>query len=105
MTTNKRLDKEAFLYQINHVFLPPELPQKDDTNPSHEKALMETVSRALERFKSYFQPSERPELDRCIRMIGCMIGLRNTDGFLNPTKLNTEIVELSKNGWYSLNHQ
>jgi hypothetical protein len=102
-TKTKAIDEEAFQYQINHVFLPPELPQKDDTNPLREKALMETVSAALKRFRSYFQPSERPALDRCIRMVGGMICLRDANGFLNPATLNKEIVELSNNGWYSIN--
>ncbi|OCK75837.1 hypothetical protein K432DRAFT_307659, partial [Lepidopterella palustris CBS 459.81] len=94
-TKSKARDEEAFQYQINHVFLPPELPQKDDTSPLHEKALMETVSAALKRFRSYFQPSERPELDRCIRMVGNMICLRDANGFLNPATLNKEIQNAS----------
>lgn len=101
----KPTNEEAFKYQIHHVFLPPELPQKDDTNPWHEKALMETVGSALKRFESYFQPDERPELNRCIRMVSSMIHLRDASGFLNSATLDKEIVDLRDNGWCSDSRQ
>ncbi|CZR70242.1 uncharacterized protein PAC_20143 [Phialocephala subalpina] len=91
----KTIDEGTFHYLINHVFLPPKLPQQDDTNPLHEKTLLETVSTALQRFRSYFQTGERPELDRCIRMTNALIYLRDVNGFLNLAILDKELVELS----------
>jgi hypothetical protein len=98
----KGIGDDTFHYLINHVFLPPKLPHQDDTNPVHEKTLLETVSTALQRFRSYFLPSERLELDRCIRMINALVYLRDGNGFLNLAVLDKELVGLSNTGQYSI---
>jgi len=92
-------DKEALIYQINHVFLPPDLPQEDDKNESHEKALLETVCLGLKLFREYFPTNQRYKLDHCIRMVDNMICIRDRNGFLDPIILDDKIENLSDYGW------
>lgn len=40
-TPNSELPLEAALYMIHHVFLPPKLPNDDDTNAVHERILLD----------------------------------------------------------------
>ncbi|KAF8861161.1 hypothetical protein BDZ45DRAFT_618648 [Acephala macrosclerotiorum] len=88
-------DREALLYQINHVFLPPELPQKDDTNAFNEKVLMETVISGLKLFRTYFPMNQTYQLDHSIRMMHCMISMRDKNGFLDPIILDEKMRRLS----------
>lgn len=46
--------KDSILYLTRHVFLPPELPQKDDFNPKYEKALLDIVVETIDKFGRYF---------------------------------------------------
>ncbi|QDS77180.1 hypothetical protein FKW77_001966 [Venturia effusa] len=68
-------------YMIDHVFMPPKLPQKDDSAPEHDQALMEQVYQALKKFEdegSHFQASLIP----IIAMLENMIASRGPDGVL-----------------------
>lgn len=96
-----RIELEALLFQIHHVFLPPELPQKDDTNVSHEKTLVETVYLALQDFQQYFPVDhQRPELEHCIAMINSMIHTRDVNGLLDPEAVEERMVNLNNFGWF-----
>ncbi|KAF4634558.1 hypothetical protein G7Y89_g3549 [Cudoniella acicularis] len=91
----RKLEMDSLLYQINHIFLPPQLPNKEEKNVSHERSLHETVYLALQLFEKYFPSGQRPEVDRCIRMMRSMICIRDANGFLDPTRLDDEIMNLS----------
>jgi hypothetical protein len=45
---------ESFFYIVNHVFLPPKLPQKDDYQSKHAQALCLTVHKSLKQFIALF---------------------------------------------------
>ncbi|KDQ19218.1 hypothetical protein BOTBODRAFT_184299 [Botryobasidium botryosum FD-172 SS1] len=46
-------------YLINHVFLPPKLPQKNDSDSAHEHALCVFVQRCAVRFLQRVSPPQR----------------------------------------------
>ncbi|KAH8798597.1 hypothetical protein F5884DRAFT_687263 [Xylogone sp. PMI_703] len=69
-------------YIINHVFLPPKLPQKDDTNVRQEYILLEECEIALNSFQRYASPNEWRKLATCSRMIRKMREMRNLSGEL-----------------------
>ena len=55
---NPDLSSEHFSYILNHVFLPPKLPQEDDANGHHDIALCDLVYRASVEFTGFLS---RPE--------------------------------------------
>ncbi|KAK2606446.1 hypothetical protein QQS21_003139 [Conoideocrella luteorostrata] len=47
------MSHEETLYKLNHVFLPPKLPQTSDAESGYDKALLRTVVGCLSSFKNY----------------------------------------------------
>ncbi|KAF2009127.1 hypothetical protein BU24DRAFT_91134 [Aaosphaeria arxii CBS 175.79] len=86
--------QDALLYKIHHIFLPPELPQQNDANDSHEWCLAETVYFCLRHFRYQLQPDARIGVGRCIRMIDRMIRLRDGGGFIDAKLLEEQIKSL-----------
>ena len=87
---------EARLYMINHVFLPPELPQEDDRNECREWSLMEDVLIGLQRFRGLL-PSDQQGLgllDRCSDLMERMKRTRDQNGFLLKEILDAEVEKL-----------
>jgi hypothetical protein len=77
-------------YIINHVFLPPELPQKDDSDFLHGVGLIEELESALSSFQSYLPHHQRSRWSSCIKMVREMLETR--DGF---GKISTKALEKS----------
>ncbi|OTA55802.1 hypothetical protein K449DRAFT_468641 [Hypoxylon sp. EC38] len=50
---NLKLSSNEISYIINHVFLPPQLPQQDDYKVEYEESLLNAVTHALSEFKEY----------------------------------------------------
>jgi len=92
------IDLGAILFQIHHVFLPPLLPQADDTNVFHEKVLLETVHSALKAFQEYYPTGQRKELARCARMIDFMERSRDSNGLLDLGIVEERISNLGDLG-------
>lgn len=72
-------------YIIRHVFLPPELPQKDDENVEKGTCLIEAVLAALTLFQQEHiseqeEKKEHAEWSACIKMVENMLELRNEYG-------------------------
>lgn len=64
-------------YVINHVFLPPRLPQKNDTTPDNELALVGSLHKSLLKFKE-LEPTASAALDPAINMVGRFYGKEAT---------------------------
>ncbi|KAK3987321.1 hypothetical protein QBC44DRAFT_400356 [Cladorrhinum sp. PSN332] len=62
-----QLDQDQLRYLINHVFLPPKLPQSDDSKPGSDEVLVAAFCSALRRFCE-LQPEGGANLHSCIRM-------------------------------------
>jgi hypothetical protein len=80
---------------IRHVFLPPQLPQEDDSDPLFEDALLNTVFDALQAFGRLIN-------EDIIDLIGSMIGnlrtVRDELGAIDEEKLKNVLQDLPKGG-------
>ena len=48
------MDDPVLTYIVNHVFMPPALPQADDRDISHDAALCHAVLDCARRYRSHF---------------------------------------------------
>ena len=58
---------ESFTYLVNHIFLPPKLPQKKDS--SFTPVLLDVVTKALEAFQEHLTGTLRENVGVAIDMI------------------------------------
>jgi len=56
-------------FLINHVFLPPRLPQKDDTTADNDLALVASLYKSLLKFRE-LEPTASGALSPAIGMVG-----------------------------------
>ena len=85
-------------YIINHVFFPPKLPQKDDSDDTKSAALIGQVLAALRSFQAYIPEQELPECIACIKMVGRMLELRDQVGGLMAEKLQETLRKMISGG-------
>lgn len=102
MATKKplKLSREEIQYAIEHVFLPPELPQSGD-DPQivyHEASLLAIVADALQAFSTSVQPSGKAAVDGATAAIQRFRKIVDVNGFLNEDMLRQGFDDLSKNG-------
>ena len=69
-------DLSALLYQVDHIFLPPKLPQNDDYTVAQNRALIDHVLDALRRFKDDVEGHHLSDVQRAIRMVSTMLQCR-----------------------------
>ncbi|TLS22581.1 uncharacterized protein PpBr36_06787 [Pyricularia pennisetigena] len=62
------MSKTAFMYMVNHVFLPPKLPEEDDSDPTNSSALQSTVLKITEKLED-FVPSAKHGLNGNVNYI------------------------------------
>jgi hypothetical protein len=74
-------------YIINHVFLPPKLPQKDDSKPENDHALTEECETALRSCQNYFPRQDHRRLAACTKTLKKMLELRDLNGDMISERL------------------
>jgi hypothetical protein len=79
-TSSEANSRGAITYLIHHMFLPPQLPHKDDFDLSHEKFMLETTLGGLSRFKQCLPPPQRQITDSVIAMIMSLQATNQTSG-------------------------
>lgn len=50
---------EDLVYILNHVFIPPRLPQEDDHDDNHDIALCRVICDASQRFAGFLSQPQR----------------------------------------------
>lgn len=95
-------DKTKLKYLIDHVFLPPKLPQDDDSSKSSDAYLLSELLRALEAFTEEHQGPAIAKWRRTVKAIGRLVSLRDPDGHLSAEKIETEMRHLANSGKYIL---
>ena len=85
-------------YIINHVFLPPKLPQKDDSDVTKDSSLVEELLVALKSFQAHIPEQERLEWIPCIKMVCNMLQIRDHFGGLVAKKVVTTLREMVDEG-------
>ncbi|KAH8744369.1 hypothetical protein F5883DRAFT_722279 [Diaporthe sp. PMI_573] len=81
-------------YQINHLFLLPKTPQKDDIDPVLENELVASVLRSLRAFREALSDARPPAVDVCLGMLRRMLSVRAPGTRLDPEQLEKEIRQL-----------
>lgn len=81
-------------YLAIHLFLPPQLPQQDDSKASYDNALLRLVRQTLEDFVQQLDP-EQDQTSRLVTLaISHLENLRNSDGSVNGSKLAEAFKDL-----------
>lgn len=80
---------------INHLFLPPELPHKDDTNNDLDEALLYLVTVALAAFNAEVPSHQKAAVDRVMSSIQWLAGLRDGKGAVAEVMLLKALNELN----------
>ncbi|TVY48539.1 hypothetical protein LOCC1_G001313 [Lachnellula occidentalis] len=102
MSTTK--GKEKMMYLIQHMFLPPKLPQKDDSNLEHERFLLDTTIDALRAFKGYINDTKHDQVIRVDSVIDMVTNMRSVHelngdvGAVSEEKLRNALADLVKTG-------
>lgn len=61
------------LYVLNHVFLPPKLPQEDDARPDYDIALCSLVYNASLEFSPILPESQRRQWNIVTQMLNMVL--------------------------------
>ncbi|OJJ65665.1 hypothetical protein ASPBRDRAFT_79678 [Aspergillus brasiliensis CBS 101740] len=93
-----RLSTRDTIYLLHHVFLPPQLPQEDDYNASHESALLDSVIDALALFQDYSHGQESEVVDSVKVMLTRLRATRDCHGDVNHVELRKALEELDNSG-------
>ncbi|KAK7942691.1 uncharacterized protein PG986_011804 [Apiospora aurea] len=69
-------NRSALLYLIDHVFLPPKLPQEDDFTFPKNHALLKNVLDALHQFGRHVAHDHVSDIQRAVGLVSTMIDCR-----------------------------
>jgi hypothetical protein len=72
------LSHDAIMYLVHHMFLPPKLPQQDDSHPDHETILLNTTISALREFSQCVTDDHHGAVDSVTDMVSTMITVMDT---------------------------
>jgi hypothetical protein len=95
------IQSQELLYIINHVFLPPKLPQKADGEDLEDVALLGECERAWEIFQSHFPLQDGPNWTGCSIMLKNMLELRDSSGVMIPGKVEEMLESMARQGTFS----
>jgi hypothetical protein len=88
----------SLLHIINHVFLPPKLPEKDDADFAEDLALTEEYKVALGSFTAYLPPGDSSKWESCTKMVSRMLELRNLSGDMIPKNTEAHLQQMTCGG-------
>jgi len=83
---------------IDHVFLPPRLPQNDDSGSTKSESLITEVLAAIRSFQAHLPEQERSEWISSIKMVATMLELRGHLGGLVATEVQTTLKRMMDGG-------
>jgi hypothetical protein len=93
----------ALEYAINHVFLPPKTPQKDDTGIVEEHHLIDSLLESAKKFCEECSTAEAKDLGLVIRMLERLLKVKpGVESSTKRTVMKTVIQELSNGGMHPL---
>lgn len=95
----KGLSSEAITYLVHHVFLPPKLPQEDDSSDEHDKIMINTTLAALLQFKALFPHKRADGIDQVIALVSVSKDVHaSASGGIDESKLKDALQLLCKEG-------
>ncbi|GAW18489.1 hypothetical protein ANO14919_079650 [Xylariales sp. No.14919] len=103
-TPSESISDETLRYIINHVILPPQVPQGDDFNPLHELGLLRTVIKSLSAFANVV--SDEPAATTIHSITQSMETMMRLHDFtsskvsIDEARLKQELASLSNHDTY-----
>ncbi len=87
-------------YIINHVFLPPKLPQQDDSKYCEDFALGKQCETALWKFRDFLPAQQHWKWATCTKMMRNLLALRDPcEGvMLGEVEVGSSFAEMDRNG-------
>jgi len=89
---------EELLYILNHVFLPPKLPQEDDTKTGCDIALCYLVHQASREFAGFLSQHQQQRWSVVRKMLKTLL---ETTQALDKDELAQSILSLEDGGQFS----
>ncbi|RYP49659.1 hypothetical protein DL768_004701 [Monosporascus sp. mg162] len=96
MASASGLSPEAFQYAFSHIFLHPQLPQKEDFDPSHENELLCFVLNAMEKFQVFRHSTV--DFQHAANMVRIMISSR-AGALLDRVQVGNAFKSLPEGGY------
>jgi hypothetical protein len=88
----------SLLYSINHIFLPPKLPQEDDADITEDLALTEECRAALESFVAHLPPEDHSKWASCRKMLSRMLEIRDPCGDMIVENVEMSLGQMTSGG-------
>ncbi len=85
-------------YIINHVFLPPKLPQEDDSEYQHDFALGKQCAAALELYRTHLPVQQHWKWAACENMVRNLLELRDLHEGMMLNEVGNSLAEMEMNG-------
>ncbi len=83
---------------IHYIFLPPQLPDKDDFSAEYDTILLDTTIRSLLKFKGFLTQDQLIVIDSVIAAITNLRAVRDSNGNVSEEKLASTLRDLDKKG-------
>jgi hypothetical protein len=91
-------------YAVNHVFLPPELPQHDDQTVAHDKFLCDHVCGSIVAYQAGLPAQESSQWDSILTMVE-NLGRTQEFNVLSPETIANQISRMRHGGTAVLDHR
>lgn len=85
-------------YIINHVFLPPKLPQSDDSSHDMSSILMERFIGAMKEFQSFLPQEDSARWSVCTECFQRTLELREQGGKFSGEKFGLALKQMASGG-------
>jgi hypothetical protein len=90
------LSMKDLQYLLNHVFLPPKLPQEDDSDQERDIVLCQQIYSAALEFTGFLSQHQQQKWSVVSRMLEMLL---HTTCSLDKGPLITNILQLADGGW------
>ncbi|KAH7095848.1 hypothetical protein FB567DRAFT_624053 [Paraphoma chrysanthemicola] len=84
----------AAAYIVNHVVLPPDLPQTTDQDVAHEAKLLEITHLALQDLKGYVKDGSEDTIIVAMKTIKNLLHIRDDMGFIKSAELKASLDQM-----------
>lgn len=90
--------RSDLLYLVNHVFLPPKLPQCDDSGDEQDLVVVQELESALRAYVAHVCPEQDSVWQACIAMVSSMRSFRDASGELVPSEVEGALEKMCERG-------
>ncbi|KAK7040132.1 hypothetical protein VNI00_009938 [Paramarasmius palmivorus] len=94
-------DLEQLHYIVNHVFLPPKLPQECDESAENYSALCRTIFECARKYRRFIAEDEQPLWDTVVKMLEGLCTLETAEGF-SQEEVQNQMLDLKCDDFLAL---